>query len=499
MDYKIYSVHGTFAADTSQRGNRWWQKESRFSDAVLSYLDTNTYRVRWEPFRWSGENKSSERGKAAMALAQVLSQVDHRTNKVALFAHSHGGNVVYTARNIANQKSKIPELPVVTVGTPFIPEVHSNSWLFEKLPKLWWTSAYVFVACLIGLWFTEAGTLASKGLVIFSIVSVATFGLSLYIKAVFAFTLRIFSSHFSRKKQGLYGFLLRKLYHFDEKTRRNNIKDPKIYSLNDEAINALRAVPSQEINLASNEIAVFPAALILSVAVFVTGVLALPQTGITLPGDVLEDFAVISRTINIEHLSWLNDISKLLVLLALSSAIGFLCSRLFLSRWAARIFNKLFTQTLKERAYGRDTGIIRAFPMFASANLPLVLENYRTNEEWKPIPKSLDDDLDEITINSATGMFRAIRETLGMGVTTGSYTFSETISTNFRGDELVHSAYFEHPDLPGFLAWILCEFYEFPKGCNYADLPIDKFQEWWDAIRPDPWPKPAEQNAQTDH
>jgi hypothetical protein len=490
MDYRIYSVHGTFAADSSQRGSRWWQRESPFSDTVLSYLDTETFRVIWEPFRWSGENKTSERAKAATALTRVLSQVDHRNNKVALLAHSHGGNIAYSALADAERNKKVPELPVVTVGTPFIPEAHANPWMFEKLPKLGLISTIFLVACLIALWFVEAGTIASKGLAISSLAAIGLCASSLYIKFILVFASTAF------RKPGALKFVLKIFQRSDEKSRRKNIRSPKIYSLNDEAINALRAVPSQTVSLATAEIAFLPTALLFAFAVFILGAMVLPQVSVTVPGDILQDFAVISNRMNQAHLSWLNDLAILFVLLVLSTAVGFLVSRLFLAGWVARIFNRLFSGIIKERAYGRDNQINRAMPMAASANLPLFIESYGENEEWRPIPKTLDDDLDEITVSSAIGMFRAIRDTLGMGLTTGSYTFSETLSTNFRGDELVHSAYFEHPDLPGFIAWILCEFYGFPKGNKYSTLPMEKFQEWWDAIRPEPWPMPAEQTAE---
>lgn len=492
MDYKIYSVHGTFAADTSQRGHRWWQKESSFSDAVLSYLDTKTYRVTWEPIRWSGDNKSSERGEAAQALAEVLSKIEHSSTKVALLAHSHGGNIVYSARDLAKRKNKIPELPVVTVGTPFIHEIHSSSWQFEKLRELWLVSVIVFIVCLSGLWFSEEGTLVSKVLAIFSLIAVGGCALSLYFKISMASMWRGIT-----RKSWMFRFLFFLFFKFDDTTRKKNLKDPKIYSLNDEAINALKAVPSQEIKLVSTEIALLPAAIAFAVVLFLAEVLFLPQIVAVFPGDIIEDYRAIFSAINSERLLWFNDVCRLVILFSLSIVIGVLCSRLFLAGQAAKIFNKFFSRTIKERAYGWDNEINSGFPMITSANLPLMFKTYKANEKWRPVPKSVDDDLDRITAESTTGMFRAIRETLGMGLTTGSYTFSEAVSTNFRGDELVHSAYFNHPHLPGFLAWILCEFYGFPKGSNYSSLPVDKFQSWWDDIRPDSWSSPTEKSTET--
>ena len=96
MDFKIYSVHGTFAADKSRRGHRWWQIDSQFSDAVLKFLDTKNYRVHWEPFQWSGENSGRERSQATQELSEVLSKIGHHHNRIALVAHSHGGNVAFT-------------------------------------------------------------------------------------------------------------------------------------------------------------------------------------------------------------------------------------------------------------------------------------------------------------------------------------------------------------------------------------------------------------------
>ena len=157
MDYRIYSIHGTFASDSSQRGHRWWQKESHFSDEVLSYLDTKSFRVKWEPFRWSGDNKVSERREAAELLADSLSQVDHEVTKTVLLAHSHGGNVAQSALDIAADKHRTntaaSEVPFISLGTPFLIEHETGNaainWFLRVRPGLMLVAA----VCLIGLLF----------------------------------------------------------------------------------------------------------------------------------------------------------------------------------------------------------------------------------------------------------------------------------------------------------------------------------------------------------
>jgi hypothetical protein len=272
----------------------------------------------------------------------------------------------------------------------------------------------------------------------------------------------------------------------DEKRRRANARHPKLYSQNDEAINGLRGTPTQKIALATPATATIPTAIVSGLVLLALTGLLFPL-GSSLPGNgVARHFAAFGGST--QELWWVDVVARYAAWLGLSAAAGLLASRLLLSRWAAKIFNSLFTATIKERAFGRDTGFGRALPMIALPNLPLLFHRYADGEEWKPVPKQVDDELDAITTDCAIGMVRAVRETLGMGLMTGNYSFSESLSTNFRGDELVHCAYFQHPDFPGFVAWILCEFYGFPKGPNYATLPHDKYRSWWAAIRPDPWP-----------
>ena len=108
MIYKIYTVHGTFAADPSVLGNRWWQKQSPFSQDVLSYLDTQMHRIRWEPIQWSGANNAVDRGEAANQLAEVMGSINQAQVCPVFLCHSHGGNVFHRAENIYQRNDRKP-------------------------------------------------------------------------------------------------------------------------------------------------------------------------------------------------------------------------------------------------------------------------------------------------------------------------------------------------------------------------------------------------------
>ena len=92
-------IHGTFAKD-----ERWWQPAGDFAEAVNWVVGdvwqfTTRNKPKCAPFKWTGENISSQRIEGGIQLASFLCQISlHYPNeKIRLVGHSHGGNVILFA------------------------------------------------------------------------------------------------------------------------------------------------------------------------------------------------------------------------------------------------------------------------------------------------------------------------------------------------------------------------------------------------------------------
>lgn len=130
-------------------GNRekrcWFEPDSKFEDAVLKKLKdlgSDSCRVRFERFLWSGSNSFRARDCAAQELRRYLAKW-HRElprAKHLILAHSHGGTVAATAVDTTDELAEPPaaygdeplprvkavdriDKPVkgmMTLGTPFV-------------------------------------------------------------------------------------------------------------------------------------------------------------------------------------------------------------------------------------------------------------------------------------------------------------------------------------------------------------------------------------------
>lgn len=100
-DDVVILIHGTFAGDKtgSDRGSRWWQRDS----AMWTWLGENLPKgVTLPPgetrlFHWSGANTQSERLKASLDLLALLLDLERKGRGYHLVGHSHGGSVIWEA------------------------------------------------------------------------------------------------------------------------------------------------------------------------------------------------------------------------------------------------------------------------------------------------------------------------------------------------------------------------------------------------------------------
>lgn len=118
---QIITVHGTFAAHAASEGHSWWQiGEDGLVQALNARLSDRA--LVGKPFHWSGGINESERQNAAERLAKQILTSEKENRKYHLVGHSHGGNVVWQALQIASKDR--PHLPNLvswtTVGTPFL-------------------------------------------------------------------------------------------------------------------------------------------------------------------------------------------------------------------------------------------------------------------------------------------------------------------------------------------------------------------------------------------
>lgn len=119
----IVTVHGTGSASPSDDGERWWQCGSEFLSCVVNGLTSDAAVAPTVlPFHWTGANSDFERVVAARQLRIIIARLKESGKRLALLAHSHGGNVVYYALRDLSQLSdggRYPET-VVSFGTPFL-------------------------------------------------------------------------------------------------------------------------------------------------------------------------------------------------------------------------------------------------------------------------------------------------------------------------------------------------------------------------------------------
>lgn len=116
-------VHGTFAGDQSNEGEKWWQTGSPFSRKLQRHLPEGVRLAEGhEVFHWSGDNSERARSKAAGELLGHLRQHEADGKDYHLIGHSHGGSVVWQSLKMATLKDqRLPGLRSwTTVGTPYL-------------------------------------------------------------------------------------------------------------------------------------------------------------------------------------------------------------------------------------------------------------------------------------------------------------------------------------------------------------------------------------------
>ena len=120
-------VHGTWAED-----EHWWRWPSDFPRYIDSI--TGDFYKGESPFRWSGANTPEGRHEGAKKLISWLKS--HPAEKVTLLAHSHGGNVVFKATEIAAQ-GEIKITKLVLLATPIRDDYEPNLSVIDIIHNIY--------------------------------------------------------------------------------------------------------------------------------------------------------------------------------------------------------------------------------------------------------------------------------------------------------------------------------------------------------------------------
>lgn len=157
----VILVHGTwgrgmFPSDTPARAGpaRWFEAGSNFRLSLEPLLAERFGEVDVSEFHWSGANSFFSREQASVELAGKLEE--HHTRapfaKYLIIAHSHGGNVAFRAiQRLAELGTRIDDLNVVTMGTPFL-RIRDNPRLTDYSSASRFLVASLIAASLVYLY-----------------------------------------------------------------------------------------------------------------------------------------------------------------------------------------------------------------------------------------------------------------------------------------------------------------------------------------------------------
>jgi hypothetical protein len=119
----VILVHGTYAGDSENAGQKWWQEGSPAVAQLKARLPRGVKVAEGaEVFHWSGENSERARSKASRQLLERLRNLEAEGRDYHLVGHSHGGSVIWkTLKAKALGRQPLEHLKSwTTVGTPYL-------------------------------------------------------------------------------------------------------------------------------------------------------------------------------------------------------------------------------------------------------------------------------------------------------------------------------------------------------------------------------------------
>lgn len=149
QDERVILIHGTFAASDSDSGDAWWQVGSQTYRELQKKLPSSVSLAKQgEAFHWSGENNERSRNKAAVKLLEYLGKLEAAGTSYHLIGHSHGGSVIWSAMRIATLRNKpLHRLRSwSTVGTPFLHQRSRSPWNVLNMAQLLMAALLIYPA-----------------------------------------------------------------------------------------------------------------------------------------------------------------------------------------------------------------------------------------------------------------------------------------------------------------------------------------------------------------
>jgi hypothetical protein len=128
---KVILVHGTFASSADDCGQGWWQVGSNAYNKLKNRLPAHvSLASEGSVFRWSGDNTERARSKAAAQLLKFVEPLEQAGQPYHLIGHSHGGSVIWNSLRLATSRKKtLGSLQSwSTVGTPFMHHRSRSPW-----------------------------------------------------------------------------------------------------------------------------------------------------------------------------------------------------------------------------------------------------------------------------------------------------------------------------------------------------------------------------------
>ena len=135
----VILVHGTYAASDADEGPSWWQRGSKAWCALSEKLPPGAQLPeQGRVFHWSGDNSERARIKAAQDLLTFLLELEAKGRSYHLIGHSHGGSVIWHALRLSRlRKQSLDQLQSwSTVGTPFLQHRTRGAWHIANLVNL---------------------------------------------------------------------------------------------------------------------------------------------------------------------------------------------------------------------------------------------------------------------------------------------------------------------------------------------------------------------------
>ncbi|MEM7544723.1 MAG: hypothetical protein AAF367_04235 [Pseudomonadota bacterium] len=495
----LITVHGTGAGDETAEGERWWQLGSGFQAALGERLDLDPDRVAILPFQWAqGLNSETMRRLAARDLLDLLYELEESGQDYYLIGHSHGGSVIYNALLMSLRKDRRLQhmRQWCTVGTPFL-DYRPNRRLWQRLAGVnLMIYAIAIFAILTGLSFlvrdwidpltSERGDLVRTYAQLIGI-----FGLLLLLilyrrgrSSVIRIegTLKIhggFSKPEKRRVEAEYGKYWLGLWHQE-----------------DEAISALANIRHVSMPIVMPE---FLSHIFANLRLVLVVLLGLFLAFDTLWGGAwLEDLTILwvpeEETTAIEDRIEDNDLITHFMFSLLLFGILFLFFKILFGvmRWMARllrvpvaaslagygiaaIINRVIWANIRQSTWGDD---LVQEDVYGIAAHPPHFEG-----SFAPLPDVISRPLSTHSETNAIVTLRKVRQALGtVEVDDAPDSIRHQLSESLNWQELIHTSYFEIPELVDLVAISLhrAGFGPLKPGFATGGADLTQLEDWLD-------------------